>query len=336
MASSCLQVALSPVETFIAVMEHLISKIYTSSRLPRHISIRKQIDTLVKAREHLSPFCVDLHSKIAVFLGNLSAEEKRGSLSFLPKFHQFRSKEIPAIWHAHLSHIIPAFDPILIQRASLEHALMILKNLNDAATKTVPNLLQRKEERRRSLSCEEENAIRYAAGYVVRKFKKRYEVKGPVDVVHCLLLLEEGSEMDNDDGADYSFQEYTKIWMNLIDRGGLFKVNDVTYSFFLELELSMYPLLRTSVESSTSYHKDDVLRHILGDEDVLFAWALLCVHLEEQTSRNLLSEVALHWLQIRGFSIVSQLVEEYKIVAKTHTKAKKSLRKGLQMKDLQD
>lgn len=61
--------------------------------------------------------------------------------------------------------------------------------------------------------------------------------------------------MDNDDGADYSFQEYTKIWMNLIDRCGLFKVNDVTYSFFLELELSMYPLLRTSVESSTSYHK---------------------------------------------------------------------------------
>ena len=72
--------------------------------------------------------------------------------------------------------------------------------------------------------------------------------------------------MDNDTGADYSYEDYTKIWVNLVDRGGLFKVNDDTYSFFLELELSMYPLLRASI----SCQKDGVLRHIL-DADVLFA-----------------------------------------------------------------
>ena len=164
----------------------------------------------------------------------------------------------------------------------------------------------------------------------MRKFKKRYEDKGPVNVVQCLLSMEEGSEMDDDTDADYSYEDYTKIWVNLVDRGGLFKVNDGTYSFFLELELSMYPCLRESLESRISCQKDGVLRHILDDEDVLFAWALLCVHLDDASSNQLLSEIVTHWIQIRGFSIASQLVETYKAVTQTHTKAKKSLRKDLQ------
>ena len=57
----------------------------------------------------------------------------------------------------------------------------------------------------------------------MRKFKKR-----PVNVVHCLLSMEKGSEMDNDTGADYSYQNYTKICVNSVDRGGLFKVKNGT------------------------------------------------------------------------------------------------------------
>ena len=148
------------------------------------------------------------------------------------------------------------------------------------------NHTEQKNERRRNITIEEQNAICYAAGYV-RKFKKRYEDKGPVNVVQCLLSMEEGSEMDNDTGADYSYKDYTKIWVNLVDCGGLFKVNDGTYSFFLELELSMYPLLRASFESRISYQKDGVLKHILDDEDVLFAWALLCIHLDDASSNQL-------------------------------------------------
>ena len=125
-------VDLSPVETFFSVLDHLRSKIYTSSRLSRHISIRKSMDSLVEARERLSPFCTDLHHKLAGFLATLSAEERRGSLSFLPKFHRFRSTDIPTIWQTHLKDTIPGFefDHILMQRAALEHALLILKTLN--------------------------------------------------------------------------------------------------------------------------------------------------------------------------------------------------------------
>ena len=307
-----------------------------------------------------------MHSQIAGFLGQLSAEEKKGSLTFLPKFHHFHSQEVPRIWDSHLKGIIQEFDHILKQRAALEHALMILKSLNseyyhrygvisvcaifpvlsvcldvscyvqsilDAVT-TAPDFFKSKEERRTNLSREEENAIRYSAGYIVRKFKKRYEDKGPVEVVHCLLSMEEGTEIDNDNGSEYSFEEYTKIWVNLVDRGGLFKANEVAFSFLHELELSIYPLLRSSVDLGTRCSKEDVSKHMLSDKDVLFAWALVSVHLDNHHSTKLLSEVALHWVQIRGFSMVSWLLEDYKCATKTSTKAKKSLRKELQAKDL--
>ena len=85
----------SPVETFFLVLDHLRSKIYTSSRLSRYISIRKSIDSLVEARDRLPPFCTDLHQKTDRILSNsISAEERRGSLV---------SAEIPSVpFHGHI------------------------------------------------------------------------------------------------------------------------------------------------------------------------------------------------------------------------------------------
>jgi hypothetical protein len=314
------------------VMELLLSRVYTSERLSRHVAIRKQIDILVKMRDRLSPFCDELHSRIAAFIDSLSPQDK-GSLSFLPKFHLFRSREIPEIWKNYLSSNIPTPDCILIQRAALEHALLILKNKNETAGDFESNVVH-KEERRTRLSVEEENAIRYTAGYIVRKIKKRYEEKGPVEVVHCLLSMGEGSELSNDDGADCTFQEYSKMWINLIDRGGLFKVNSEAYSFFLELELAAYPLVRSCIDTGTSCQKELMLKDILADEDVRFAWDLLCVHLNEYRSTQLLSEVTLMWLQIRGFSITSKWMEEYKSAIAANIKGKKPLRREL--KELKD
>lgn len=337
MASSSTPVqrpTLLPVETFLSVLEHLKTKVYTSSRLARHQSIRKLIAALEEVRVRLPPFCDDLHLRISRFMATLTPTERKGSVSFMPKFQIFRSTDVPGIWQTHLRAIIPdlELDPILIQRATLEYTLLVLKSFNGtttASTASLPKKTSEKSERQSIMTLEEQNAIRYAAGYVVRKFKKRYEKEGPVEVVQCLLSMEEGSEMDQDSGADYSYQDYTRIWVNLVDRCGLFKVNDDTYLFFLELELSMYPMLRATIESSTPCQKDNVLQHILRDEDVLFAWALLSVHLDNVNSQKLLSEILLHWIQIRGFSIVSMLLEDYKAATRTQTKAKKSLRKHL-------
>ena len=38
-------------------------------------------------------------------------------------------------------------------------------------------------------------------------------------------------------GDESSFYNYTKEWIRLVDRGGLFNVNDCTYTFFKSVEI---------------------------------------------------------------------------------------------------
>ena len=40
-----------------------------------------------------------------------------------------------------------------------------------------------------------------------------------------------------------SYFEYSHLYIDLVDRGGLFKVKDEVFNFFLELELCAYILL---------------------------------------------------------------------------------------------
>ena len=63
----------------------------------------------------------------------------------------------------------------------------------------------------------EANALRYAAGYVLKK-----KLSHRPEFVQCLHQSGEGD----------SYIEYTKKWIELVNRGKLFKVNDETYRFF--------------------------------------------------------------------------------------------------------
>ena len=61
------------------------------------------------------------------------------------------------------------------------------------------------------MSMEEQNTVRYVAGYVV--------------ICQCLLQMEEGNSLP-EETADDNFMSYTSAWVEIIDRGGLFKVSD--------------------------------------------------------------------------------------------------------------
>ena len=82
----------------------------------------------------------------------------------------------------------------------------------------------------RPLTNEEENALRYVAGYVIRKLRERIDSSSNPRKDEMVLLLMEcaGDEMDSDGG--------TEMWLNMIDRGGLWHVNDQTYSLFSIME----------------------------------------------------------------------------------------------------
>lgn len=87
-----------------------------------------------------------------------------------------------------------------------------------------------------SMSTEEEKIVRYAAGYVPFVLLKKHErhlSKSSAFFVECLSGLAIN-------GEESSFLEYTTEWVHKMNRGGLFEVNDTTFSLFCNIELGMW------------------------------------------------------------------------------------------------
>ena len=61
-------------------------------------------------------------------------------------------------------------------------------------------------------------------GYVAFKLMKKYKKAG--QFVECLSSM-------TIEGPESSFYDYTKEWMKLVDRGGLFNINDNSFMFFM-------------------------------------------------------------------------------------------------------
>ena len=81
------------------------------------------------------------------------------------------------------------------------------------------------------LSKDELNALQYACGYIPHALLKRYEkhTGSKFDkFIKCLGDMAVRSECNSENLLDY-----TKEWIDKVNRGGLFPLNDVTYRFFV-------------------------------------------------------------------------------------------------------
>ena len=82
------------------------------------------------------------------------------------------------------------------------------------------------------LTYEETNALRYAAGYIPWALKKKLlKSTHPLkkDIQLCILDLLDGDEDQND----------SQDWLQLIDRGGLTRVNTTTFEMLVAIEYEL-------------------------------------------------------------------------------------------------
>ena len=79
--------------------------------------------------------------------------------------------------------------------------------------------------------------------------------------------------------------------------------------------------------------KKSVMKAISEDIDVQFYWTLISQDIDnEEDAIELLTDVCDMWITIRGFSMASAWLEEYKIQKKTKVARKRGLRKDLYRK----
>ena len=170
------------------------------------------------------------------------------------------------------------------------------------------------------MTNQEVNALRYAAGYVPRALRKKLKQSANPRKGQLLLCL-----MDLLDDGDEEHGESEK-WLDLVDRGGLTRVNETTFQVFLAMETELRHHLKSE---NTPNFKTYVNKQVLDNEDVAFYWSILSAEWEESDSQALLELVVNLFLTIRGFAYASSWMEKFKKDSEKTLQKSKGLRKTL-------
>ena len=183
------------------------------------------------------------------------------------------------------------------------------------------------------LKADEEQALRYTVGYAPMKLKQKYSKQ--TDSVEALKYLELISHMhEEEDDKDLDFLQYTKLWIDAINCGGLYRVNNDAYMLFRAMELAARRVLTVDrINQDPSIRIKHEVRHsIMNDPSVTAHWSCLLskceADLDLEESDSLLEEITDKWVTIRGQSFASACVEQYQLAAQKITQ-QKGLRKTL-------
>ena len=201
---------------------------------------------------------------------------------------------------------------------------MIVDRLFQVDNTTVQDL--QPPEPSRQLTIVEENALYYAAGYVIQKLIKKHRQRSDEQALEIMgaLLNMIGQDIVGDMHQDTtSYIDYVKTWTRNNDRGGLRHVSNDTYRCFLAIETIVYKLIVAGEP------KDKVMIEVVGDENVKFLWEIATDLSDEKLQLSLLQEATKQWFTLRGFSVASQLLEQYKRATKKNIKGTKGTRKEL-------
>ena len=190
----------------------------------------------------------------------------------------------------------------------------------------------------RQLTVVEENAVRYTAGFVIRKLLKKYCKKKTQKEVECSRFLNEMASKAVHTGESTSSrdQHQSKTWISLADRGGLYHVSDAVFDFFVVIEM------KTNNELSSIFQQKgrgiekvqkEQISWLCDDEEVQFVWSSISPLTieEERVRQELLHEICFLWVTTRGHSKAQQLKDELKKSKAQSTKGRRSLRKEMML-----
>ena len=188
------------------------------------------------------------------------------------EFHRIRLTDIREIWRSFIEEIDLVLDPRIQQHVNQKIFQSILLSIAEHDVDT-------HQSRKVTLTKDEENIIRYAAGYVplalLRKNQKGTSEKSS-QFLECLSAMAV-------DGNDASFETYTTEWITAIDRGGLFHVKDDAYLLFREIEEFTRAKLTSLLKSLL--REDDRKKHLIqstvADPCISRLWRALSADLEE-------------------------------------------------------
>ena len=229
----------------------------------------------------------------------------------------FRFQQFSELWDAFITLVKAEVNVLFYQRLTDIIAEVLIQRTYQITANNTESDIQTD-----NLTYNETNVIRYASGYIPRALKKKLSSSAHplkqelLEHLDELVVLDPNEDISGDASTD---------WVNLIDRGGLTHVNEMMYQMMKQMEITVRPYLK----SENTTFKDNAIKAISLDENVLFYWELLSGMWEEDERDALLQMVIELWVTIRGFAYASGWLEHYKQTTKTSLQKSKGVRKKL-------
>lgn len=151
------------------------------------------------------------------------------------------------------------------------------------------------------------------AGYVAVKLLRQYR-QGTKKLDASLATkykiftqILERMKADNQPGDPDSVNSYATLWSDMIDRGGLYHINDDTYNLIESLEMVVRHFLNTGQESMV--HQLDLFKLVnhkaMQTSCLLMFWERICAGVPSKYEKyqiELLGKIIHLWVKIRGHS----------------------------------
>ena len=304
---------------------------------PRNVAIRdstkKLLETItavgnIKVFENFSKNLVT--SIQSIFPVSSSASATDNSMEkLLSAFHKKRISELEGIWQFFFEKLgWQAPDPMISQYINQTLFDSLVMNHFGAASHAKP-----KPPPSTSLTVDEDNILRYVSGYIpfklLRQFEKQTTDKA-ADFVECLShMAVPGTSAEED------FPTYATKWIQQVNRGGLFVVNDRAFDLFRRIEIEIRDTLPTLLGPNPpeSQQRDAVVSRVTTTEEIQEQWALLAVDIDDDNdAQELLRVIVNLWITIRAHALAKSWMECYRSTKKSTSKAK-GLRKSLKKTD---
>ena len=247
----------------------------------------------------------------------------------IPKFHRFRTYQLPQMLQKFPSLPLNHF----VWQMVTEHMFFSSLELST---------LQQPRPPQRSLDEIEKNAVRHAAGFIVRKLRRKCSQKVPTGLLDKMLHdpTDLDPEVSTGDAEVDDFEAYTKIWTKSTNRGGLLHVTNEAFWLFSEIEIVSYDkLVKCFSGERKSLAVRELAESIAADVDIQFIWSIVSdtgEDMDNEHAQYLLRCIAEEWVALRGHSLTNHFMEQYKLITSEHIKKKKSLRKELKRKTDED
>ena len=115
--------------------------------------------------------------------------------------------------------------------------------------------------------------------------------------------------------GDEVVEEGTEEWLNTVDHGGLWHVNDDACNLFVGFEYVAKKVLIIGKDINNENIKKKLHNSILADEKIKFKWSLLSAEMDEKAATLLFNEMVSLFITVRGLPsplVMSRFISRHK------------------------